>query len=149
MVKVIEQQFKCYPKLSDIDGKAGPDYYRTLVGIRPSKEVAKEVYPKVKDLIKKLESLPLTKVSSLQKVLRTGLRIHTNLHRENVRNNTRFDEMKKVDLIANVLVNGYSAGCQVIASYDDFEEFLGICKESSLIWGNSFSYTLLESKDIV
>ena len=46
-------------------------------------------------------------------------------------------------------VDKWSAGCQVIASYDDFEEFLGICKESSLIWGNSFSYTLLESKDIV
>jgi|TARA_R110001592_G_scaffold152029_2_gene379225 hypothetical protein len=46
-------------------------------------------------------------------------------------------------------VDRWSAGCQVIASYDDFEEFLGICKESSLIWGNSFSYTLLESKDIV
>ena len=46
-------------------------------------------------------------------------------------------------------VDKWSAGCQVIASYNDFEEFLGICKESSLIWGNSFSYTLLESKDIV
>ena len=46
-------------------------------------------------------------------------------------------------------VDKWSAGCQVIASYDDFEEFLGICKQSSLIWGNSFSYTLLESKDIV
>ena len=32
---------------------------------------------------------------------------------------------------------------------DDFEEFLGICKQASDIWGNSFSYTLLESKDIV
>ena len=46
-------------------------------------------------------------------------------------------------------VDKWSAGCQVIASYDDFEEFLGICKQSSDIWGNSFSYTLLESKDIV
>ncbi len=46
-------------------------------------------------------------------------------------------------------VDKWSAGCQVIASYDDFEEFLGVCKKSSLIWGNSFSYTLLESKDIV
>jgi len=46
-------------------------------------------------------------------------------------------------------VDKWSAGCQVISSYNDFEEFLGICKKSSLIWGNSFSYTLLESKDIV
>tara|TARA_B110000902_G_scaffold7296_1_gene8677 strand:- start:18 stop:626 length:609 start_codon:yes stop_codon:yes gene_type:complete len=46
-------------------------------------------------------------------------------------------------------VDKWSAGCQVIASYNDFEEFLGICKQASDIWGNSFSYTLLESKDIV
>ena len=40
-------------------------------------------------------------------------------------------------------VDKWSAGCRVIASYDDFEEFLGICKQASDIWGNSFSYTLL------
>ena len=46
-------------------------------------------------------------------------------------------------------VDKWSAGCQVIASNKDWKEFLGICKQSSDIWGNSFSYTLLESKDIV
>ena len=46
-------------------------------------------------------------------------------------------------------VDKWSAGCQVIADNDDWHEFLGICKKASEIWGNSFSYTLLESKDIV
>ena len=46
-------------------------------------------------------------------------------------------------------VNKWSAGCQVIASNDDWHEFLGICQEARAVWGNSFSYTLLESKDIV
>ena len=46
-------------------------------------------------------------------------------------------------------VDKWSAGSQVIASNDDWHEFLGICKKASEIWGNSFSYTLLESKDIV
>ncbi len=46
-------------------------------------------------------------------------------------------------------VDKWSAGCQVIASNDDWKEFLGVCKKASDIWGNSFSYTLLESKDIV
>ena len=46
-------------------------------------------------------------------------------------------------------VDKWSAGCQVIASNKDWKEFLGICKQASDIWGNSFSYTLLESKDIV
>ena len=46
-------------------------------------------------------------------------------------------------------VDKWSAGCQVIASNDDWHEFLGICQEARAIWGNSFSYTLIESKDIV
>ncbi len=46
-------------------------------------------------------------------------------------------------------VNKWSAGCQVIASNDDWMEFLGICQEAREHWGNSFSYTLIESKDIV
>ena len=33
-------------------------------------------------------------------------------------------------------------------SYNDFKEFMDICEKSSLIWGNSFTYTLLESKDL-
>ncbi|MFK7776044.1 MAG: hypothetical protein AB8F94_28235 [Saprospiraceae bacterium] len=146
VIKVIERQFKYYPKLSDIDGKAGPDYYRSLVGIRPSKEEAKAIFPKVKDLIKGLESLPLTKVNSLQKVLRTGLRINTNLHRENVKNNTRFDEMKKVDLIANVLVKGYSAGCQVIYDTETFYDFwLKLLKRAEKSGQRKWYYTLVDA----
>lgn len=146
VVKVIEQQFKFYPKLSDIDGKAGPDYYRTLVGIRPSKVEAKEVYPKVKELIKNLEKLPLRKVSSLQKVLRTGLKIHTNFHRENVKNNTQYDETKKVDFIANVLVKGYSAGCQVIYDTETFYDFwLKLLKRADKTGQRKWYYTLIDA----
>ena len=46
-------------------------------------------------------------------------------------------------------VDKWSAGCQVIANNTDWHEFLDICYEAKAIWGNSFSYTLLESKDIV
>lgn len=46
-------------------------------------------------------------------------------------------------------VNGYSAGCQVWASPTDFAEFMNICKRSSKIYGNSFTYTLLDWSDIV
>ena len=45
-------------------------------------------------------------------------------------------------------VDKWSAGCQVIGAYDDFEKFMKICKEAKKIWGNSFTYTLIESKDI-
>ena len=45
-------------------------------------------------------------------------------------------------------VDKWSAGCQVIASNDDFQEFMEICRKARDIHGNSFSYTLIESKDI-
>ena len=46
-------------------------------------------------------------------------------------------------------VDKWSAGCQVIADNDDWHEFLDICQNAREIHGNSFSYTLIESKDIV
>ena len=46
-------------------------------------------------------------------------------------------------------VDKWSAGCQVIADNDDWHTFLDICQSAREIHGNSFSYTLLESKDIV
>jgi len=46
-------------------------------------------------------------------------------------------------------IDKWSAGCQVIADNDDWHEFLDVCQSAREIHGNSFSYTLLESKDIV
>ena len=45
-------------------------------------------------------------------------------------------------------VDKWSAGCQVIAKNSEWYEFLGICQRARDIHGNSFSYTLIESKDI-
>ena len=45
-------------------------------------------------------------------------------------------------------VNKWSAGCQVIAANDDWTEFMKIMRQARKIWGNSFTYTLIESKDI-
>ena len=47
------------------------------------------------------------------------------------------------------LVDGWSAGCTVFKRVKDFTEFMRICKKASQIHGNSFTYTLLESLDIV
>jgi hypothetical protein len=46
------------------------------------------------------------------------------------------------------LIDRWSAGCQVIASNKDFDEFMFIVGKSSKIWGNSFTYTLIESSEI-
>lgn len=41
-------------------------------------------------------------------------------------------------------VDEFSAGCQVFQDADDFMEFLGLCKQHSQLYGNSFSYTLID-----
>ena len=45
-------------------------------------------------------------------------------------------------------VDKWSAGCQVIASNDDWHCFLDICQTARDMWNNNFTYTLIESKDI-
>ena len=45
-------------------------------------------------------------------------------------------------------VDKWSAGCQVIAANDDWHCFLDICQQAREIWGNNFTYTLIESIDI-
>ena len=46
-------------------------------------------------------------------------------------------------------VDKWAAGCQVIAANDDWHEFMDICRVAKDKWGNRFTYTLIESKDIV
>ena len=45
-------------------------------------------------------------------------------------------------------VDKWSAGCQVIAANNDWHEFLDVCQTAREVWGNSFTYTLIESNDI-
>jgi hypothetical protein len=46
-------------------------------------------------------------------------------------------------------VNSWSHGCQVFKRIADFDKFLAICKRAKAIQGDSFTYTLIQSKDIV
>ena len=46
-------------------------------------------------------------------------------------------------------VENWSEGCQVFKKAADFEEFMAICRKAGAIHGKSFTYTLIESKDIV
>ena len=45
-------------------------------------------------------------------------------------------------------VNGSSAGCQVFKDSKEFAEFLEICNKSADLYGNSFTYTLIEEEDL-
>lgn len=46
-------------------------------------------------------------------------------------------------------VENWSAGCQVFKKSMDFDAFMSIVKKAAKIHGNKFSYTLIETKDIV
>jgi len=45
-------------------------------------------------------------------------------------------------------VENWSEGCQVFKKSADFEEFMALVKKAATLHGNSFTYTLLESKDL-
>jgi hypothetical protein len=46
------------------------------------------------------------------------------------------------------VVGKHSAGCQVFQRSNDFAAFMNLCKMAAIYWGNSFTYTLLEEKDM-
>ena len=46
-------------------------------------------------------------------------------------------------------IDKWSAGCQVIASNDDWKLFMNICRRARDAWNNNFTYTLLDSNQIV
>jgi len=45
-------------------------------------------------------------------------------------------------------IDKWSAGCQVFSKECDFNHFMDVCRKAKDIWGNSFTYTLIESNDI-
>lgn len=45
-------------------------------------------------------------------------------------------------------VENWSEGCQVFKRVKDFDIFMSICRKAAKIYGNHFSYTLIESTDI-
>jgi len=46
-------------------------------------------------------------------------------------------------------VDKYSAGCQVIQDPDEYEIHMEIAKKAAEVWGNSFTYTLINEKDFL
>ena len=69
-------------------------------------------------------------------------KIDTGLFGINIHRATKYANKKSTQ------VDKWSAGCQVIAANNDWTTFMKIMRKARNVWGNSFSYTLLESKDI-
>jgi len=45
-------------------------------------------------------------------------------------------------------VSGHSAGCQVFANASDFAVFMQLCSQHKKLYGNKFTYTLLEQSSL-
>lgn len=51
--------------------------------------------------------------------------------------------------VNSTFVENWSEGCQVFKKAAEFEVFMAICRKAAAIHGKSFTYTLIESSDIV
>lgn len=47
----------------------------------------------------------------------------------------------------SIQVDNWSEGCQVIANSSDFNQFITLCEAAAAIYGNSFTYTLINTTD--
>ena len=45
-------------------------------------------------------------------------------------------------------IDMYSAGCQVFNDPKDFDSFMRLCDKQAKLYGNSFTYTLIDEKDL-
>jgi len=68
--------------------------------------------------------------------------VDTGLYGINIHRATKYAGKK------STRVDKWSAGCQVIASNDDWHCFLDICQTARDKWNNNFTYTLITSNDI-
>ena len=68
--------------------------------------------------------------------------VHEGIYGINIHRATKYAGKKSTQ------IDKWSAGCQVIAANDDWTAFMKIMRAARAIWGNSFTYTLIESKDI-
>lgn len=53
------------------------------------------------------------------------------------------------ETIVNKTIDKYSAGCQVFNNNNDFKSFIRLCEKQKELYGNSFTYTLIDEKDLI
>jgi hypothetical protein len=59
-----------------------------------------------------------------------------NIHHASINGTTKF-------------VEKYSAGCQVFANIDDFNLFMQLAQRHKTLYGNDFTYTLIDERALV
>ena len=52
------------------------------------------------------------------------------------------------EFVKSNLVDKWSAGCQVFASPKDYATFISLCKKAVALYGNRFTYTLIDETEL-
>ncbi len=68
--------------------------------------------------------------------------VHEGIYGINIHRATKYEGRTSTQ------IDKWFAGCKVFSKESDFNEFMEICRKAREIWGNSFTYTLIESNDI-
>jgi hypothetical protein len=69
------------------------------------------------------------------------------LNESNIYEEIGYTNIHHASYTSSTIVGKWSAGCQVLSSINDWNEFIKICKLSKDAFGDSFTYTLINEKD--
>jgi len=143
--KIIEIQSEFLGKMTDgVDGIAGNQFYSMITGIYQKTSAAKEDKARIDVLFEQLKNSPLN-VSVINR-LKKFMRIRTYTNRKNVRDNTKHIAAKDLDVVDNVDVGRYSAGCQVFYDTEVFYTFwTKLLKRAEKSGQRRWYYTLVDA----
>lgn len=121
ILNLIDIQIAYSTRIKEIDGIAGNNFYAMISGIWQKISDAKKDKVRLDALLDQLDDLPLRK--SIKTMFKKSMRIRTHANRINVRDNTKHLVAKDIDVVADVVVGNYSAGCQVFFDTEVFYAF--------------------------
>lgn len=141
---IVNLQIAHVPTISKgVDGIAGNDSYAMVMGLWPTVTQAKTDKTRIDTLFEALSNLPLR--PGLTKALKT-LSINTLVNRTNVLEKTKHLPERDLDIIENVTVGNYSAGCQVFYDTEVFYKFWSdLLNRSAEVGQLRWYYTLVDS----
>jgi len=129
-----------------VDGIAGNDFYSMISGIWQKLSDAKADKARLDELLIRLDDFPMRK--SLKTILKKSMRIRTYSNRRNVRDNTKHLASKGFDIVDNVVVGSYSAGCQVFYDTEVFYTFwTKLLQRAAKSGQRRWYYTLIDATD--
>ena len=136
-------KFQCWPATTD-PGKKGVMEYHNAAGVA---RLVEGQYKGSHQL-----GLHQGKYEALRQ--KSNVKVYRDANRDMTYNEDRIQEgvfginIHKAGADSTYVEN-WSEGCQVFKKAADFEAFMEICRKAAKIHGNSFTYTLIESSDIV